>query len=90
MKEKYPHLSKDVGMSLNFKDKISFRGGECKPQMQIQRKIKEMFKIRLKKLNEWCTNYIKGKDTKIDLKSSLVMLVKKYKIDITREFHKKF
>ena len=26
MKEKYPHLFKDVGMSLNFKDEISFRG----------------------------------------------------------------
>jgi len=35
-------------------------------------------------------NYIKGKDTKIDLKSSLVMLIKKCKLDITQEFHKRF
>jgi hypothetical protein len=31
---------------------------------------------------------IKGKDTKIDLKSSLVMLVKKRKLGTTQEFHK--
>jgi hypothetical protein len=31
---------------------------------------------------------IKGKDTKIDLKSSLVMLVKKRKPGTTQEFHK--
>jgi hypothetical protein len=34
--------------------------------------------------------YIKGKDTKIYLKSSLLMLVKKCKPDTTQEFHKDF
>ena len=29
--KKYPYLFKDVGMSLNFEDGISFRRGECKP-----------------------------------------------------------
>jgi hypothetical protein len=32
--------------------------------------------------------YIKGKDTKIDLKSLLVMLIKKCKPGTTQEFHK--
>jgi hypothetical protein len=33
MKEKYPYLFKDVGMRLNFKDKICFRRRECKPRV---------------------------------------------------------
>ena len=32
--------------------------------------------------------YIKGKDTKIDLKSSLAMLIKNCKPGTTQEFHK--
>ena len=32
--------------------------------------------------------YFKGKDTKIDLKSSLIMLIKKCKLGTAQEFHK--
>jgi hypothetical protein len=31
MKKKYPRLFSYIGMNLNFKDKIFFRRGECKP-----------------------------------------------------------
>jgi len=67
----------------------------CKPRCKLSVKLKKCFKLNKKnKMNNvqiliYRTQYIYiYKDMKIDLKSSLVILVKKCKLGTTQEFYK--